>query len=148
MPAASASAFVVISMRPSLHSANPPSSPKVCSLQGEAIASLLYDSGMTEPDTNYLRQWREFRGLSQDDLAAAIDTTKSVVSLLENEKRPLSSKWLRRIAEALNTRPGYILDHDPHEVDKDIFELWSRLSDAERGQAANVLRALRTGTDN
>lgn len=148
MPAAAASAVVVISMQHSLHSANATSRANVCRPQDDAAFPVAYDGSMTECDRNYLRQWREYRGLSQDDLAAAINTTKSVVSLLENEKRPLSSKWLRRIADALNTRPGYILDHDPNEVEADIFDLWSRMSDTERGQAANILRALRTGTDN
>lgn len=67
---------MVISMSHSLHRANHTSSSNVCALQGEAVIGLQYDSDMTEADANYLRQWREFRGLSQDELAAAIDTTK------------------------------------------------------------------------
>ena len=102
---------------------------------------------MDAVDRNYLKAWREFRGLSQDDLADKVDTTKSVISLLENEKRPLSSKWLRKLAEALDTQPGHILDHDPNEVSTDIFDLWGRIGQRDREQAARVLRTFATGTD-
>lgn len=102
---------------------------------------------MADEDRNYLKEWRLFRGLSQDELAAKIETTKAVISLLENEKRPLSSKWLRRLAEALDTQPGYILDHDPNEISSDIFDIWSRIDEIDREQAARILSTFtRTGT--
>lgn len=102
---------------------------------------------MAEHDRNYLKQWREFRGLNQEQLAEMIGTTKAVISLLENEKRPLSSKWLRKIAEALNTRPGHILDHDPNELPADLFELWADIKDVDRAQAVRILRTFATGTN-
>lgn len=99
-------------------------------------------------DRNYLRAWREFRRMTQDELAEKVGTTKAVISLLENEKRPLSSKWLRKLAEALKTRPGHILDNDPNELPTDLFELWADIDEEDRPQAARVLRSFtRTGTD-
>jgi len=98
-------------------------------------------------DSNHLRAWREFRGLSQEELADKVDTTKSVISLLENEKRPLSSKWLRKLAAALDTQPGYILDHDPNEISADIFDIWSRIDAVDRDRAARILHTFtKTGT--
>ena len=86
--------------------------------------------------------------MSQDELASKCDTTKSVISLLENGHRPLSDKWLHRLAEALDTRPGHILDVDPHELDTDIVDIWTRLSNNDRKQAASILRTfIKTGTD-
>ena len=97
---------------------------------------------------HYLKQWREFREMGQEELAERVDTTKSVISLLENGKRGLSDKWLRRLAEALGTRPGHILDVDPHTLDNDIIDIWTRLEPADREQAARILRTfLATGTD-
>ncbi len=99
-------------------------------------------------DSNHLRAWREFRGMTQEELADSIGTTKAVISLLENEKRPLSSKWLRKLAEALDTQPGYILDHDPNSINADIFDIWSRIDEVDRARAASVLSAFtkKTGT--
>lgn len=120
----------------------------VCGLRNDAVAPSYYPANMADGDRNYLKAWREYRGLSQDELAEKVETTKSVISLLENEKRPLSSKWLRKLAEALETQPGHILDHDPNELPADIFDLWGSIAKTDRAQAARVLRSfVRTGTD-
>lgn len=86
--------------------------------------------------------------MSQEQLAEKLDTAKGVISLLENGKRPLSDKWLRRLAEVLETRPGHILDVDPNELDNDIIDIWTRIAEGDRAQAARVLRSfVKTGTD-
>lgn len=108
-----------------------------------------YVANMADEERNYLKAWREFRRMKQEELAEAIGTTKAVISLLENEKRPLSSKWLRKLAEALDTQPGHILDHDPNELPSDVFDIWSRIDQRDREQAARVLRSFdKTGTHN
>lgn len=108
-----------------------------------------YPANMDGEDRNYLRAWREFRKMKQEELAEKVGTTKAVISLLENEKRPLSSKWLRKLAEALETQPGHILDHDPNELPSDVFDIWSRIAERDREQAARVLRSFdKTGTHN
>lgn len=107
----------------------------------------LHNVGVANDERNHLKAWREKRGLSQDELAEKVGTTKSVISLLENEKRPLSSKWLRKLAEALDTKPGYILDYDPNEISSDVFDIWDRIDASDRAQAARVLGTFaKTGT--
>jgi transcriptional regulator with XRE-family HTH domain len=102
---------------------------------------------MADENRNHLKAWREKRGLTQEELADRVGTNKAVISLLENEKRPLSSKWLRKFAEALKTKPGYILDYDPNEINDDIFDIWDRIAAGDRSQAAKVLDTFtRTGT--
>lgn len=102
---------------------------------------------MDDKPKNHLRAWREFRNMSQDDLAEKLGTAKGVISLLENGKRPLSDKWLYRLADALNTRPGHILDVDPNDLDNDILEIWATIAKRDRGQAASILRTFsKTGT--
>lgn len=131
----------------SLHSANSFASPDVCGARGDFVFVVAHIAYVADDDRNYLRQWREMRKLSQEALADKVGTTKAVISLLENEKRPLSSKWLRKLAEALGTQPGYILDHDPNELPSDVFELWDKIDERDRAQAARVLRTFATGTD-
>lgn len=107
----------------------------------------LHNGAVANDERNHLRAWREKRGLSQDELADKVGTTKSVISLLENEKRPLSSKWLRKFAEALDTKPGYILDYDPNDISSDVFDIWDRIDTSDRAQAARVLSTFaKTGT--
>lgn len=118
----------------------------VCALRDDYPALAIHNANMANEDRNYLRAWREYRKLTQEELADSVGTTKAVISLLENEKRPLSSKWLRKLGEALATKPGYILDVDPEEVGSDIIDIWSNIDVRDRAQAVRVLRSL-TGTD-
>jgi transcriptional regulator with XRE-family HTH domain len=104
------------------------------------------DNATVAEDRNYLRAWREKAGLTQEELADKAGTTKAVISLLENEKRPLSSKWLRKFAEALGTTPGRILDVDPDEVSAEVLDIWDHIKDDDRQRAIRVLRSL-TGTN-
>lgn len=105
-----------------------------------------YNQRMANGGTNYLRAWREFRKLTQEQLAEKVDTAKAVISLLENGKRPLSDKWLRRLGEVLNVRPGHLLDVDPNEMNADIIDIWARIPEGSKDQARKVLRSF-TGTD-
>ena len=83
---------------------------------------------------NYLRDWRDYRKLTQDDLAAAVGTTNSVISMLESGDRQLSAKWLRKLAPALGTTPGFLLDHNPYDLPNDILDIWNRAAPEEQKQ--------------
>lgn len=98
---------------------------------------------------NNLKAWREFRGLSQEALAAKVETTGTVISMLESGGRGLSAKWLRKLAPALDITPGHLLDHDPNDMPSDILEIWMTANAVQRRQISEVAKALvRTGTDN
>lgn len=87
--------------------------------------------------------------MTQQDLADALETSKSVISDMERGQLQLSPKWLRRIAPILDTQAGYILDHDPNDLDSDIIDIWSHIDARDRDQAARVLRQfIKTGTNN
>ena len=86
-----------------------------------------------------LRAWREFRKLTQAELAERVGTTTAVISHLETEKRGLSAKWLYRLAPALGTKPGFLLDHDPTELSSDVLEIWAQIPEERRDQARMVL---------
>ena len=88
---------------------------------------------------NNLRAWREFRELTQDELAALIGTNGSVISLLESGARGLSLKWLLRLAPALKTTPGLLLDHDPTDLDTGILEIWGQVPSDQRPLAKQIL---------
>lgn len=96
---------------------------------------------------NYLRAWREFRKLSRDQLAEKVGTNTNMILYLETGERGLSAKWLRRLAPALDTTPGMILDHDPNDLDSDVIDIWARAGDRERRQISEIAKTLlRTGT--
>lgn len=103
---------------------------------------------MMAGNRNYLRAWREFREMSQEALAEKVGTTGSVISMLENGNRGLSDKWLRKLAPALGTTPGNLLDHDPNELPTDILDIWDHIPERDRAVARRVLEGFkRTGTN-
>jgi len=69
-----------------------------------------------------------------------LSTAKGVISLLENGKRPLSESWLDRLATALNTKRGDILDYCPETPSDEILAIWSLIKIEDRPQAVRVLR--------
>lgn len=102
---------------------------------------------MDEKAPNHLRAWRKHNRMTQQELADAIGTAKSVISDLERGVVQLSDKWLRRLAPALKTQPGHILDYDPNEVDSDIIDIWASIPESEKPTARRVLGSFRrTGT--
>jgi len=97
---------------------------------------------------NHIREWREFRHMTQDELAEAIGCSKASIGHWENGAREVAPKWLYPIAKALNTTPGYILDHDPNNLPTAILDIWAEIPDESRGQAMRVLESFkRTGTN-
>lgn len=97
---------------------------------------------------NYLRAWRLFRKKTQEQLAEIVGTTQHQIAFLENGDRALSAKWLRRLAPALETTPGMLLDHDPTTLDNDIIDIWAHADSREKRQISDIAKAIvRTGTD-
>jgi len=92
---------------------------------------------------HHLAAWREFRGMTQEQLGEAAGTTGSTISMLERGERGLSVKWLLRLAPALKTTPGFIIDHDPREIPADVMALWEAIPHERRDQAMRVLETFK-----
>lgn len=90
-------------------------------------------------EKNYLRAWREYRGMTQVELARRAGTTGPVISLLESGARGLSDKWLRKLSPILNTRPGHLLEVDPNALGDDINDIWVTIPDDAKPQAREIL---------
>jgi transcriptional regulator with XRE-family HTH domain len=91
---------------------------------------------------NHLKAWRKFRQMTQQQLADAVvpPTTKQVIQALESGARGLSDKWLRRLAPALHTRPGLLLDHDPNALPTNVLDIWADVPDDRKAEAEEMLR--------
>lgn len=133
-------------MRQILQNATKDTSPKCCNLRDACCSVIFYDEGMNKKrdlnPPNHLKAWREFRHMTQEQLAEAIETTAGVISLLETRQRALSPKWLLRLAPVLRTTPGHLLQHDPESLDSQILEVWAEIGDQEdKERAIDILRA-------
>lgn len=110
-------------------------------------------AGMADTDKNggpnYLRAWREFyrwpdgrRGMTQQELAERVGTNANMIGYLESGERGLSAKWLRKLAPALNTTSGMLLEHDPEDLDSDAIDIWVHASERQRKQITEIAKTL------
>lgn len=125
-------------------------SENLCSLRSASARTLLHIANMDTDKNggpNFLQAWRKFRRMTLQELADRVGTTAAVIHHLEQGDRGLSAKWLRKLAPALDTTPGHLLDHDPNDLPADVIDIFNAISDREKPRALRVLESFRTGTD-
>lgn len=92
---------------------------------------------------HFVKEWRKYRGWTQERLAECAGMTPGNLSLLENHRQGFSRGGLERISECLNCEPGHLLSVNPLN-DNAIWSIWETASQAERSQIVSVARALVT----
>lgn len=137
---AALSQIVTVDASPNIH--------RLCVAESNTLPQIVsMDDQEKNGGPNFLREWRVYRKLSQAELAELVGTNANMIGYLENGERGLSAKWLRRLAPALETTPGMLLDHDPAALDSDILEIWGRAGDREKRQISEIAKTLvRDGT--
>ena len=94
----------------------------------------------------FLKQWREFRGLTQEQLADRVGWSVGNVSQLERGLQGYSQEGLEALAEALQCDPGQILTVDPTGDDA-IWLIWERAKPGERQMIVELAKTVvKTGT--
>lgn len=81
----------------------------------------------------FVRQWRQYRGLTLEQLAEKIGTTHATLSRVERGKLPYNQELLEHLAEALATDVASLISRDPSQKDA-IWALWDRAEPGERRQ--------------
>ncbi len=90
---------------------------------------------------HFIKQWRKYRGLTQQRLAERVEMAVPSISQLETGKQGYSQDTLERLADALNCQPGELLMRDPLRDDAP-WSLLDALKPETRAQAITVLKAL------
>ena len=93
---------------------------------------------------HFVKEWRKFRGLTQEALAEKADMSPTNLSQLENNRQRYSAEGLERLAEALHCEPAQLLMVDPTKDDS-MWSIWDRAKPAERQQIIAVAKALVKG---
>jgi transcriptional regulator with XRE-family HTH domain len=93
-----------------------------------------------------IRQWREYRGLTQDDLAERLETSKASISRIETGEQAYTQDFLEACADALRTDPASLLMRDPTD-DEAVWSIWDKAKIGERQMIESIVRSvLKTGT--
>ncbi len=75
----------------------------------EVVGRIIVDG---EPPLKVFREWR---GLTQEELAEKAGTSKGYISQIETRHRQPSRKLLYRLAKALDVSPDLLLEEPPEE---------------------------------
>lgn len=95
--------------------------------------------GPKRPFKHFLREWREARHLTQEQLADRLDTGKDQVSRWENGKRGMTIEVQVAIAEALQIEPADLF-RDP--AAPSIDALLANSSADMRRKAFEIVRVM------
>jgi transcriptional regulator with XRE-family HTH domain len=94
---------------------------------------------------NFVKAWREYRQLTQDQLAEATDISPAQISKIENGQAKFSHDSLYRLARALKCSPADLIARNPTKgLDIELWELIDGLSDSQKRQLLEVGRVLVT----
>lgn len=85
---------------------------------------------------NNIKRFRKERGMTQEDLAAAIGTTRNMLVKLEGGSRGLTTEWLEKIGEALDLPPYLLIA--PDSILPTEAELAEMLSSAQQTLPAGL----------
>lgn len=98
------------------------------------------------PRKTFFKEWRKFRGLSQDQLAARLGTNKSAVSKMELGTSRYNQSSLEAWAEALGCEPHELISRPPTDDDDapKPSVVWPLFARASKGTKVIVERILRT----
>lgn len=77
-----------------------------------------------ERGKHYLREWREYRGLSQEEAADRAGISRSNLSKIENMDVPYNQDLIEKLAFAYGCEVGDMVSRSPNENPKiPIFDL-------------------------
>lgn len=89
----------------------------------------------------FLRQWRIYRNLTQEQLAERTGLSIGTVSGLETGKVGYSDDSLNLLADALSCEPGQILMVDPTKPNA-IWSIWEQAKEGEKQKIVDVARVI------
>lgn len=101
----------------------------------------------------YAAAWRDYRKITQQELADEVGSSRGQISDLETgAKTRYNRDWVAKFADALNVRPGFLIDVNPFtmwEHSARLSETIMRLPPEDRNAVLDMAERLasRTGTE-
>jgi transcriptional regulator with XRE-family HTH domain len=101
---------------------------------------------MTE-QRHFIREWRKFRGLNQEQFAERVGIDRGYLSKIESGKRRYDQPFLEAAAVVLQCEPADLIMRNPADPEG-IWSIWDGLTAPQRVQLVEIGKTIkRTGTD-
>lgn len=121
-------------------------------LSGNA-ASGAHNVSMTKVSTrfkqgqprHFIRQWRRYRRLTQEQLAERISVTHGALSQLERGIINYTQPMLEAVADALDCTPGDLITRDPLNSNEmwSVIDTLNALAPEQRSSVISIIETLR-----
>lgn len=100
---------------------------------------------------HYIREWRKYRKLTQEQLAERIGVDRTYVSKIETGKKRYDQFFLEAVATELNCDVADLISRDPH-LPLPLWRIIETIPEPEQERATRAAEAVlktfaRTGTD-
>ena len=90
------------------------------------------------PVRHYLKEWRNRRGLTQDQLADRVDCSRGLISQYEKGITEIPEGMVYALAHALSIEPGDIFNVNPERAGE-VIDLMRLLKDADPSVQKEIL---------
>jgi transcriptional regulator with XRE-family HTH domain len=93
----------------------------------------------------FIRQWREYRDLTQERIAELLGASKPTISRIESGKQPYTQDVLEALADILDAEPADLLTKNPQQTETDtesLLSLWTQAKATVRRQLLAIAEAL------
>lgn len=87
---------------------------------------------------HYLKQWREYRGLTQEQAAERIGWDRSSLARVESQRTPYNQGLLEAAAEAYNCEAWDLLNRNPYK-EGELVDFGNALREATPEQRAEII---------
>jgi transcriptional regulator with XRE-family HTH domain len=91
---------------------------------------------------HFIREWRQFRGYTQERLANLVDMSVSSISQLERGQQGYTEESLAKLAEALGCEPADLLSRDPNKPADYLWRIVNGMGPTDQAQAIRLIKAL------
>jgi transcriptional regulator with XRE-family HTH domain len=88
----------------------------------------------------FLREWREHRGLTQEQLGDRMGMSRPQISKIERGMAQYSQEFIEAAAYALRCEPVDLIMRDP-TAPGGIWSIWEQIPEVDRPKALQVLEA-------
>jgi transcriptional regulator with XRE-family HTH domain len=90
---------------------------------------------------HFIREWRKFRDLNQEQLAERMGVGQPFISKIERGAQSPDLEFLERAADALNCSTTDLIKRDPNDPEA-IWDLWEKMQPVQREQLVEIAKTL------
>lgn len=92
---------------------------------------------------HFIRQWRQYRGYTLEQLAEMVGVTHGALSQLERGVTNYTQPMLEKLAESLRCEPADLIMRDPSSDTWSIWDQVRNLPEVEQRRVVAIIDAMR-----